>query len=77
MRLGRRIGPCEVIERMIDGVAFRELKPIPDERGLLMELMRSDWGIFEKFGQVYLTTVYPGVPRHGTITRSRQTTWCA
>ena len=26
-----------------------------------MELMRSDWDLFEKFGQVYLTTVYPGV----------------
>lgn len=46
---------------MIDGVVLRELKPIPDERGWLMELMRSDWETFEKFGQVYLTTVYPGV----------------
>ena len=46
---------------MIDGVVLRELKPIPDERGWLMELMRSDWDLFEKFGQVYLTTVYPGV----------------
>jgi len=26
-----------------------------------MELVRSDWEIFEKFGQVYLTTVHPGV----------------
>jgi len=46
---------------MIDGVVLRELKPIPDERGWLMELMRSDWDVFEKFGQAYLTTVYPGV----------------
>ena len=51
----------EVAGRMIDGVVLRELKPIPDERGWLMELMRSDWEIFDKFGQVYLTTVYPGV----------------
>ena len=48
-------------DRMIDGVILRELKPIPDERGWLMELMRSDWEVFERFGQVYLTTVYPGV----------------
>jgi len=47
--------------RMIDGVVLRELKPIPDERGWLMELMRSDWEQFERFGQVYLTTIYPGV----------------
>ena len=46
---------------MIDGVAVRELKPLNDERGSLMELLRPDWEIFEKFGQGYLTTVYPGV----------------
>ena len=26
-----------------------------------MELMRSDWDLFEKFAQVYVTAVYPGV----------------
>jgi len=46
---------------MIEGVIIRELKPIPDERGWLMELMRSDWEVFERFGQVYLTTLYPRV----------------
>ena len=46
---------------LIDGVVVRELKPIPDERGWLIELLRSDWDVYEKFGQVYLTTVYPGV----------------
>jgi dTDP-4-dehydrorhamnose 3,5-epimerase len=50
-----------VAGRMIDGVVLRELKPIPDERGWLLELMRSDWEEFERFGQVYLTTIYPGV----------------
>lgn len=46
---------------MIEGVQVRELRLIPDERGFLMELMRSDWEEFEKFGQVYITAVYPGV----------------
>ena len=46
---------------MIDGVAIRELRLIHDERGWLMEILRSDWPLFERFGQVYLTTVYPGV----------------
>jgi dTDP-4-dehydrorhamnose 3,5-epimerase len=46
---------------MIDGVVVRELKPLTDERGWLMELLRPDWDLFEKFGQVYLTAVYPGV----------------
>lgn len=46
---------------MIEGVVLRELSPIPDERGWLVELLRSDWDVYEKFGQLYLTTVYPGV----------------
>ena len=45
----------------IDGVKTKELKVIPDERGWLMEILRNDDEIFEKFGQVYLTTAYPGV----------------
>lgn len=46
---------------MIDGVRTRKLKRIPDERGYLMEMLRSDWPEFEAFGQVYITAVYPGV----------------
>ncbi len=46
---------------MIEGVRTRQLKPICDERGRLMEIFRSDWGEFMKFGQVYMTTAYPGV----------------
>jgi dTDP-4-dehydrorhamnose 3,5-epimerase len=46
---------------MIDGVMVKALKVIPDERGRLMEILRCDDEIFRKFGQVYLTTGYPGV----------------
>ena len=46
---------------MIDGVKVTQRKPIPDERGRLMELFRSDEPDFERFGQVYMTTAYPGV----------------
>ena len=46
---------------MINGVKIKNLKVIPDERGWLMEIFRCDDNIFEKFGQVYLTTAYPGV----------------
>lgn len=45
----------------IAGVKVRKLRLIPDDRGWLMELFRSDWEEFEKFGQVYVTTCYPGV----------------
>ena len=46
---------------MIDGVSANALRLIPDERGRLMEIMRRDWPVFKKFGQVYMTTNYPGV----------------
>lgn len=46
---------------MIDGVVVKKLRVIPDERGRLMEILRSDDGIFRGFGQVYMTTSYPGV----------------
>jgi dTDP-4-dehydrorhamnose 3,5-epimerase len=46
---------------MIDGVKIKQLKVIPDERGRLMEILREDDEIFLRFGQVYLTTGYPGV----------------
>jgi len=46
---------------MIDGVKVKKLKVIPDERGRLMEMFRCDDEFFTKFGQVYLSTTYPGV----------------
>lgn len=48
---------------MIDGVKVKKLKVIPDERGRLMEMLRADDECFVKFGQAYLTTVYPGVTK--------------
>lgn len=46
---------------MIEGVKIKKLKVIPDDRGKLMEILRSDDKIFEKFGQVYMTTAKPGI----------------
>lgn len=46
---------------MIEGVKTKKLRVIPDERGRLMEIFRSDDEFFKKFGQVYMTTVLPGV----------------
>lgn len=46
---------------MIDGVQVKKLRVIPDERGRLMEILRSDDEMFRQFGQVYMTTAYPGV----------------
>lgn len=46
---------------MIAGVKIKKLSPISDERGRVMEILRCDDEIFRKFGQVYITTAYPGV----------------
>ncbi|MGB9004656.1 MAG: dTDP-4-dehydrorhamnose 3,5-epimerase family protein [Candidatus Aminicenantales bacterium] len=46
---------------MIAGVKTKMLRVIPDERGRLMEILRRDDSLFQEFGQVYLTTTYPGV----------------
>lgn len=47
---------------MITGVKTKKLRVIPDERGRLMEILRGDDDeFFEVFGQVYMTTTYPGV----------------
>ena len=47
--------------RPIAGVRTKPLTVSADERGRLMELLRADDELFTKFGQVYLTTAYPGV----------------
>jgi dTDP-4-dehydrorhamnose 3,5-epimerase len=46
---------------MIEDVKTKKLRVIPDERGRLMEILRSDDNLFSKFGQVYISTTYPGV----------------
>jgi dTDP-4-dehydrorhamnose 3,5-epimerase len=48
-------------EPLIRGVTVRDLKMIPDERGYMMEMLRSDDPIFTRFGQAYVSATYPGV----------------
>lgn len=48
---------------MIHGVRTKQLKPNADERGYLMEILRSDDEVYEKFAQVYVSLNYPGVVR--------------
>ncbi|MBE3588287.1 MAG: dTDP-4-dehydrorhamnose 3,5-epimerase family protein [Thermoanaerobacteraceae bacterium] len=47
--------------QLIEGVVLKPLRLIPDDRGYLMEMLRSDWPEFMKFGQAYITACYPGV----------------
>lgn len=43
---------------------MRELRKNADDRGFLMEVLRSDWSdVFRQFGQAYVSLNYPGVIR--------------
>ncbi len=48
---------------LIEGVVTKPLKVNVDERGRLMEILRNDDKEFRQFGQVYMTTAYPGVTK--------------
>ena len=47
--------------KRIKGVRTKVLRVIPDDRGRVFEMLRRDDPLFTKFGQVYCTTVHPGV----------------
>jgi len=47
-------------KKLIDGVKTKKLAVHADERGRLMEMLRADDELYAKFGQVYLTSAYPG-----------------
>lgn len=44
----------------IDGVVVTPLRRIPDERGAVLHMLRDDSEVFERFGEIYFSTVYPG-----------------
>lgn len=45
----------------IHDVTITPLRRIPDERGTVMHMLRSDSDVFEAFGEIYFSTVHPGV----------------
>ena len=46
---------------MIEGVQVTPLRKLPDERGYVMHLLRSDSPAFRGFGEVYFSGIYQGV----------------
>jgi len=48
-------------ESHIDGVVIKKLSQICDERGKIMHMLRSDDDVFEQFGEIYFSQVYPQV----------------
>ncbi len=45
----------------IDGVIITPLRRIADDRGTIMHMLRNDDLAFTGFGEIYFSTVYPGV----------------
>ena len=52
---------AEPNQKLIEGVIVKPLQKIPDERGCIHLMMSNDDNIFEQFGQIYFSEVYPGV----------------
>ena len=46
---------------MIKDVVITSLRKIPDERGSIAHMLRSDAKHFIQFGEIYFSTAYPGV----------------
>ena len=46
---------------MIDGVQIIPLKQICDDRGKIMHMLKSTDPYFENFGEIYFSSIYPGV----------------
>lgn len=57
----------------IHGVEVYPLKQIVDERGAVLHMLRSDSGVYTKFGEVYFSETNPGVvkawKRHKKMTQ--------
>lgn len=46
---------------MIDGVTLTPLRQIGDDRGKVMHMLRRDSPVFVDFGEIYFSTVHPGI----------------
>jgi dTDP-4-dehydrorhamnose 3,5-epimerase len=45
----------------IDGLRITPLRRIADERGAVLHMLRADDEVFDRFGEIYFSLVYPGV----------------
>lgn len=46
---------------MIAGVKYLPLKRFPDDRGTVWHMLKSTDEVFDKFGEIYFTSLYPKV----------------
>jgi dTDP-4-dehydrorhamnose 3,5-epimerase len=55
------VNSVKTVSKTIQGVIVHPLKQIPDDRGRVMHMLKQTDAHFEKFGEIYFSTVYPGV----------------
>lgn len=64
---------------MIEGVEVIPLRRIPDERGTVLHMLRATDPHFRQFGEIYFSTIYPGVVkgwhRHREMTLNYACVW--
>ncbi|SDY17086.1 dTDP-4-dehydrorhamnose 3,5-epimerase [Evansella caseinilytica] len=60
---------------MIEGVSEKKLIKHVDDRGYLMELLRDDDGLLERFGQASVSMSYPGVIKAFHYHRHQDDIW--
>jgi len=46
---------------MIDGVVYYPLRKFPDDRGVVMHMLKRSDEVFSKFGEMYFTSIYRDV----------------
>ena len=46
------------MKKNIEGVEITPLKIISDDRGSVMHMMRNDSKVFDKFGEIYFSTIF-------------------
>ena len=55
----KRYAPRE--DYLIDGVVIKRLNRIPDERGCIYHMLKEEDKEFNRFGEIYFSSVYPCV----------------
>ncbi|MDP8233289.1 MAG: dTDP-4-dehydrorhamnose 3,5-epimerase family protein [Candidatus Saelkia tenebricola] len=61
---------------MIQGVKIKQLHSYMDERGKLLEILRSDDDLFSGFGQVYVTTIKTAVIKGWHLHKNQIDNFC-
>ncbi len=61
---------------MIHDVMIQPLRRIPDERGTIMHMLKNSDPWFDTFGEIYFSTIYPGVVKGWHIHHRMTLNYC-